>query len=205
MTWTAARGAASQQERLDRYLDLLEKWNRVYNLTSIRDRRQMETHHVQDALAVLGHLPDAPGLRVLDVGSGGGIPGIPLAIARPDWHVTLLDANRKKATFLAQAVIELGLANASAVESRAETFRADAPYDVVISRAFSDLRTFVEVAAAHVTDGGMLVAMKGTLPNSEIRALPAHVTVTATPRLSVPGLAAERHLVVMRLSQTHTS
>jgi 16S rRNA (guanine527-N7)-methyltransferase len=204
-TSPAARNAAPPTERLAGYLDLLAKWNRVYNLTAIRERRQMETHHVEDALAVLPYLPDARGLRVLDVGSGGGIPGIPLAIARPDWHVTLLDANRKKATFLAQAVIELRLTNARAVESRAETFRADAPYDVVISRAFSDLRTFVEAAEAHVKERGMLVAMKGALPHDEIRALPAHVIVAATPRLDVPGLAAERHLVVMRLEQGRAS
>ena len=194
-------GDVRADPRFDAYLDLLAKWNRIYNLTAIRDRRQMESHHVRDALAVLPFLPDVPGLRVLDVGSGGGIPGIPIAIARPDWHVVLVDANRKKAAFLAQAVIELGLVNACDVAARVETFRADAPFDIVISRAFSDLATFVDVAGVNVAASGALVAMTGALPNDEIGALPAHAVVTATPRLAVPGLDAERHLVIIRIAR----
>ena len=189
---------AEASERLDAYLDLLSKWNRVYNLTAIRERRQMQSQHVNDALAVLPFLPDAPRLRLLDVGSGGGIPGIPLAIVRPDWRVVLLDANAKKATFLTQAAIELGLANVSVVASRVEEFAPDAPFDVVISRAFSDLRTFALAASRHVADDGVIVAMKGALASDEIDALPNGIVVTATPALVVPGLDARRHLVIMR-------
>jgi 16S rRNA (guanine527-N7)-methyltransferase len=187
------------REKLDAYLDLLAKWNRVYNLTAIRDRRQMRSHHVADALAVLPFLPDAPGLRLLDVGSGGGIPGIPLAIARPDWRVALLDANRKKAAFLTQAAIELELPNVRAIASRIEDLASDERFDVVISRAFSDLRTFALSAAPHVADDGVIVAMKGVLPRDEIDALPKDFVITATPALDVPGLDAQRHLVVMRV------
>jgi 16S rRNA (guanine527-N7)-methyltransferase len=194
----AAALPAGVREKLSAYLDLLAKWNRVYNLTAIRDRAQMQSHHVDDALAILPYLPDARGKRVLDVGSGGGIPGIPLAIARPDWRVVLLDANGKKAAFLTQAAIELGLANVRAVASRVENYAPDERFDIVISRAFSDLRTFAEAAAKHVGAGGIIVAMKGTLPHDEIDALPERVEVIGTPSLDVPGLDAERHLVLMR-------
>jgi 16S rRNA (guanine527-N7)-methyltransferase len=186
------------RSKLAAYLDLLAKWNRVYNLTAIRERPQMESHHVEDALAVLPWLPDVSGMRLLDIGSGGGIPGIPLAIARPDCQVVLLDANGKKVTFLTQAIIELGLANASAVASRIEDYHADARFDVVIARAFSDLRSFAVAARGHVNDGGVIVAMKGALPVPEIDALPGDIAVLATPALDVPGVAAERHLVIMR-------
>jgi 16S rRNA (guanine527-N7)-methyltransferase len=189
---------AAARERLSAYLDLLAKWNRVYNLTAIRDRREMETLHASDALAVLPWLPDAHALCVLDVGSGGGVPGIPLAIARPHWRVVLVDSNRKKVAFLTQAAIELGLDNARAVATRIEDFASDAPFDVVISRAYSDLRTFARNALPHVADDGIIVAMKGALPRNEIDALPDDVAVTATPSLDVPGLDAERHLVIMR-------
>ena len=200
----AAELPAGARERLAAYLDLLAKWNRVYNLTAIRDRARMESHHVQDALAVLPFLPDASHARVLDVGSGGGVSGIPLAIARPQWTFVLLDASRKKAAFLAQAAIELALANVSAVASRVEDFAPDEPFDIVISRAFSDLRTFATLASRHVAPGGMLAAMKGALPRDEIDALPPGVVVTATPALAVPGLDAERHLVTMRVTQKGT-
>ena len=189
------------RERFTAYLDLLAKWNRIYNLTAIRDRARMETHHVADALAVLPFLPDVPKARLLDVGSGGGVPGIPLAIARPQWTFVLLDANRKKAAFLAQAAIELRLANVRAVAARVENFTPDEPFDIVISRAFSDLRTFATLASRHVAPGGRLVAMKGALSPDEIDALPPQIVVTATPTLHVPGLDAERHLVLMRVAQ----
>ncbi|HEX6138526.1 MAG TPA: 16S rRNA (guanine(527)-N(7))-methyltransferase RsmG [Casimicrobiaceae bacterium] len=199
---TAQRLPADARERLDAYLDLLAKWNRVYNLTAIRERRHMESQHVNDALAVLPFLPDAPCSRLLDVGSGGGIPGIPLAIARPDWRVVLLDANTKKATFLTQAAIELGLANVRVVASRVEQFAPGAPFDVVISRAFSDLPTFALAASRLAAADGIIVAMKGALPADEIAALPNGVVVTATPALVVPGLDARRHLVIMRAARS---
>ena len=192
---------AGARAKLDAYLDLLAKWNRVYNLTAIRDRQKMESHHVADALAVLPHLPGAAGLRLLDVGAGGGVPGVPIAIAQPGWQVVLVEANGKKASFLTQAVIELCLRNVAVAASRVEDYTSDAPFDVVISRAFADLGTFASLARAHVSAHGAIVAMKGAVPEDEIAALPAGIVVTATPALAVPGLDAERHLVIMRAAR----
>ena len=180
------------------FVTLLAKWNRTHNLTAIREPSQMITHHVLDALAVVPHLPARASLTVLDVGTGGGVPGIPLAITRPGWRVTLLDSNHKKAAFLRQAKLELGLPNVDIVVSRVEEYRPAQRFDVVISRAFSDLRTFVDGSLSSVADDGWLVAMKGVMPDEEIAALPATVKLEATPALVVPGLAASRHLVVMR-------
>ena len=199
----AARGPADElpaaaRRSLDAYLDLLEKWNRVYNLTAIRARGDMAALHVEDALAVLPWLPDRPGLRVLDVGSGGGVPGIPLAIARPHARFTLIDANGKKTTFLAQAAIELGLSNVRVVTGRVEAFEPDASFDIVIARAFSDLATLTAVALPRLADDGFVIAMKGVLPLGELAALPAAVQVVATPALDVPGVDAERHLVIIK-------
>jgi 16S rRNA (guanine527-N7)-methyltransferase len=189
---------AGARSKLSAYLDLLAKWNRVYNLTAIRDREQMQSLHVDDALAVLRFLPGAEQLRLLDVGSGGGVPGIPLAIARPGWHVVLLDANRKKVSFLTQAAIELGLHHVQPVASRIEDFVCGEPFDVVICRAFANLSNFARSTRALVAPGGILVAMKGVLPQDEIDALPADIGVLSTPALDVPGLDAERHLVIMQ-------
>ena len=157
----------------------------------------MVTHHVLDALAVLPHLPAREHLLLLDVGSGGGVPGVPLAIARPGWRVVLLDSNHKKGAFLQQAAIELGLVNAQAVIARVEDYVPAAPFDVVISRAFSDLATFAQTSARHLAAGGQLVAMKGVFPDEEVAQLPAGIRVVAAPALAVPGLPAERHLIIM--------
>jgi len=184
--------------RLAAFLALLAKWNKTYNLTAIREPERMVTHHLLDALAVVPQLPDRAALRVLDVGAGGGVPGVPLAIARPDWTVVLVDSNRKKATFVAQAAIELALPNVTAVASRVEDYAPDAAFDVVISRAFADLRTFAATSARHLAPGGVLVAMKGVHPQEEIAELPAGIAVVATPSLTVPGLGAARHLIVMQ-------
>lgn len=184
--------------KLERYLALLAKWNRVYNLTAIRESDRMVTHHALDALAIVPHLPARAGLRVIDIGSGGGLPGIPIAIARPDATVVLVDAVAKKAALLAQAVIELPLPNAQAVGARIEEYVPATPFDVAISRAFADLATFARAARPHLADAGLMFAMKGALPADEIAALPAGVEVVATPRLHVPGLDGDRHLVVMR-------
>lgn len=186
------------QARLQRYVDLLAKWNGVYNLTAIREPERMVTHHVLDALAVLPHLPSRQTLRVLDVGSGGGVPGVPLAIARPQWHVTLLDSNSKKTTFLTQAAIELGLDNVDVATARVETLEPWAPYDVVISRAFSELAGFALGSSRHLAPDGVLAAMKGVHPDEEIAELPPHVELVAAPAIDVPGLDAQRHLVLMR-------
>jgi 16S rRNA (guanine527-N7)-methyltransferase len=203
------------RDKLAAYLELLAKWNRTYNLTAIREPERMVTHHVLDALAVLSQLRDfsttaavstttalagtaaRPGPRVLDVGSGGGVPAIPLAIMRPSWHVVALDSNHKKGAFLQQAVIELRLANVEVVIARVEDYMAAAPFDIVISRAFSDLATFVESSARHLAARGKLVAMKGVYPDEEIAQLPSAFRVVAAPGLKVPGLDAQRHLIIM--------
>ena len=189
--------SAAQCAQLTAYLELLSKWNKTYNLTAIREPQRMVTHHLLDALAVAPHLPATAGLRILDIGSGGGVPGIPLAIARPDAHVTLVDANHKKGAFLQQAVIELRLSNVEVVIARVQDYVPQAPFDVVISRAFSDLATFVEAGARHLAERGQLVAMKGVYPDEEIAQLPPDFRVIAAPVLAVPGLDAQRHLIVM--------
>jgi len=189
---------AAQQAQLLAYVALLDKWNRTYNLTAIREPERMVTHHLLDALAVLPHLPSRAGLRVLDVGAGGGVPGIPLAIARPDWRVALVDTSHKKVAFLTQAAIELGLPNVEAHATRVEDFTPAAPFDVVISRAFSDLATFATASARHLAPHGILVAMKGVHPDEELAELPPAFVVTAKPALTVPGLDAARHLIVMQ-------
>jgi 16S rRNA (guanine527-N7)-methyltransferase len=182
------------QQRLLAYLDLVAKWNRVYNLTAIRDTSNMVSAHLLDSLAVVPHLC---GQSILDIGSGAGLPGLPLAMVWPQSRVSLLDSNHKKATFLRQAVIELGLDNVSVVCERAETWQPEARFDVVISRAFSDLPEFVAVAARLCKAGGTLAAMKGVHPGEEIARLPAASAVRQVLPLQVPGLKAERHLVLI--------
>jgi 16S rRNA (guanine527-N7)-methyltransferase len=183
--------------KLSQYIALLDKWNRTHNLTAIRDPEQMVTHHLLDSLAVLGHLPKQARLRVLDIGSGGGLPGIPLAVARQDWRVVLLDSNHKKAAFLRQAGIELKLANVEVCAVRVQDYVADLLFDIVISRAFSDLATFATVARRLVAQGGRLVAMKGVFPHEELQQLPPDIRVEGVPAVRVPGLDVQRHLVIM--------
>ena len=188
------------RDKLVAYLDLLAKWNHTYNLTAIREPERMITHHVLDALAVLPHFPDEtvlPGPRLLDVGSGAGLPAIPLAIARPSWRVVALDSSYKKGAFVQQAIIELALANVEAVIARVEDYTPAAPFDIVISRAFSDLETFVVAGSRHLAAGGQLLAMKGVYPDEEIAQLPPGYRVAASPTLTVPGLEAHRHLIVI--------
>jgi 16S rRNA (guanine527-N7)-methyltransferase len=196
----AAAMPPGANSKLAAYIELLAKWNRTYNLTAIREPERMVVHHVLDALAVLPFLSAATArteMRLLDVGSGGGVPAIPLAIARPAWHVVALDSNHKKGAFLQQAVIELALPNAEAAIARVEEYLPSAPFDVVISRAFSDLATFAQSSARHLAPGGRLVAMKGVFPDEEVALLPPAFRVVASPALKVPGLRAERHLIVM--------
>ncbi len=189
--------ARAAQDTLLAYVALLEKWNRTHNLTAVRDPAHMITHHLLDSLAVLPHLPQRVGVRMADVGSGGGLPGIPLAVARPDWRVTLVDSNRKKAAFLRQAAIELGLSNVEVTCMRVEDFVSPAPFDVIIARAYAALAVFVAHTRHLLARGGKLVAMKGLLPRGEIAQLPADVRVIAAPRLTVPDVDGERHLVIM--------
>lgn len=181
-------------EKLLAYLALLAKWNRVYNLTAIRDPDEMVTHHLLDSLAILPvmqkSVPAGRPFDLADIGSGAGLPGLVLAIARPDWTVASIEAVEKKAAFQRQAAIELGLVNVSIYCQRVE--RLDRRFDAVISRAFASLADFVGLAG-HLA--GALWAMKGSYPADEIAALPAGWRVAASHALAVPGLAAERHLL----------
>ncbi|WP_322058821.1 16S rRNA (guanine(527)-N(7))-methyltransferase RsmG [Paraburkholderia sp. J63] len=187
-----------QHEQLLAYVALLAKWNAVYNLTAIRDPRQMLIQHILDSLSILPHLPTRADATVLDVGSGGGLPGIVLAIVRPDWQVTLNDIVQKKSAFQSQAKAELGLTNLSVVTGRVESLRpgVEVPkkFDLIVSRAFAELADFVTLARHLVADGGAIWAMKGVRPEGEIERLPAGSRALQTIRLAVPMLDAERHL-----------
>lgn len=182
------------EAKLLAYLALLDKWNRVYNLTAVRDAERMVSHHLLDSLAAV---PYFHGEAVLDVGSGGGLPGIPLAIARPEVRVTLIDSIAKKTAFLLQVKAELGLKNLQVITGRVEDFRPEAGFDVVTSRAFSDLREFITLTRHLLNPGGRWLAMKGLYPHEEIALLPAGVKVSADHALLVPGLEASRHLIVL--------
>jgi 16S rRNA (guanine527-N7)-methyltransferase len=182
------------EAKLLAYLALLDKWNRVYNLTAVRDAERMVSHHLLDSLAAV---PFFQGESVLDVGSGGGLPGIPLAIARPQTRVTLIDSIAKKTAFLLQVKAELGLGNLTVVTGRVEDYRPAEGFDVITSRAFSDLREFVALTRHLLKPGGCWLAMKGLYPNEEIAQLPPGVKVSADHALVVPGLDATRHLIVL--------
>ena len=186
---------ATQQKLLD-YVTLVRKWNKVYNLTAARGPDKMLTHHLLDSLAVAPHIAGVK--TILDVGSGAGLPGIPLALALPGAHVTLLDSNHKKTAFLHQAVIELKLGNAEVVCERVEKFPPKQKYDVVVSRALCALPEFVALAGGLVAPGGTLLAMKGALPEGEIAQLTGAFQLIRVKPLSVPGLDAERHLVFLK-------
>lgn len=183
------------EKKLLDYVALIQKWNRVYNLTAVREPGKMLTHHVLDSLAVARHIA---GEHIVDVGSGAGLPGIPLALALPRARVTLIETSHKKSTFLKQSVIELGLDNVEVVNARVETWDAPRRFDVVISRAFSDLAEFASLAGHHCAADGVLAAMKGVYPYEEINRLAAGFRVDKVIGLSVPGVEAERHLVLMR-------
>ena len=188
----------AQEVALAQYLLLLEKWNKVYNLTAIRDVRQMVVQHVLDSLIVIPHLPlQESGVRLLDVGSGAGLPAVPIAVACPNVRVTMLDSNQKKSAFMMHAVGELGLANAKVVDARVEDWSCEEPFQIIISRAYSELRLFVEQTRHLLNQGGIFAAMKGQYPKDEIEALPADCVVSNVIKLNVPGLDAERHLVLV--------
>jgi 16S rRNA (guanine527-N7)-methyltransferase len=186
-------------ERLLRYVALLAKWNRTYNLTAVRDPLEMVHAHLLDSLAVLPHLPIDASARLADVASGAGLPGIPLALARPRWHVALVEANQKKAAFLRQAAIELRLANVEVHEGRVEAWQPPTRFGLVISRAFATLGEFVAACRHLLAHRGVLAAMKGKRPDRELAELPPDVRCKAVLALHVPFLAAERHLVLCQL------
>ena len=184
------------REKLLAYTALLAKWNRTYNLTAIRDPYEMVTHHLLDSLAVMPHLPLQAGEALADVGSGGGLPGIPLAIAQPAWRVTLNDASEKRAAFLRQASFELALPNVSVHEGRVEAWRPAQRFSLVISRAYAELAQFIASCRHLVAPGGILAAMKGALPHDEIARVPDDCDCGRVIALRVPLLDAQRHLVL---------
>jgi len=183
------------QEKFLAYLELLAKWNKTYNLTAIRDPEKMISLHLLDSLAVVAHLP--AGL-LADVGSGGGLPGIPLAIAQPARRVTLNDANHKKAAFLQQAVIELKLSNADVHVGRVQAWHPAHHFACVITRGFAELADFISACRHLLAPGGVLAAMKGVFPRSELERVPSGAECRDVRRLQVPLLEAERHLVLCR-------
>jgi 16S rRNA (guanine527-N7)-methyltransferase len=181
------------QQKLLAFRDLLLKWNKVYNLTALRDPEQAISHHLLDSLAILPHIGDG---ALLDVGSGGGLPGIPLAIARPALSVSMVDTVQKKATFLQQAAIQLGLKNVTAHHARVEELPGK--YAQISSRAFAELKLFTDLTRHLLAPGGRWLAMKGVRPDDEIAALPADIVVEHIVPLHVPGLDAERHLIILK-------
>ncbi|WP_298185600.1 16S rRNA (guanine(527)-N(7))-methyltransferase RsmG [uncultured Pseudomonas sp.] len=188
-----------QHEQLLAYLALLIKWNKAYNLTAVRDPDEMVSRHLLDSLSVVEHVREA-GDNWLDVGSGGGMPGIPLAILFPERQFTLLDSNGKKTRFLTQVKLELKLANLQVIHSRVEAFTPEQPFSGICSRAFSSLEDFSNWTR-HLGDGhSQWLAMKGVHPDDELQALPADFRLTATHVLKVPGCQGQRHLLILRRS-----
>jgi 16S rRNA (guanine527-N7)-methyltransferase len=193
-----------QQKKLLAYLALLVKWNRTYNLTAIRDESDMVTQHLLDSLSLLPALNQSllagagvgSARRWADVGSGAGLPGIPLAISRPDLEMTLIETVEKKSAFQRQAKIELALNNLEVLGGRVEDV-AGARFDAVVSRAFAEIADFVRLAGHLLVSGGRLYAMKGVMPADEIGRLPAGWAVSQCVKLAVPGLNAQRHLIVL--------
>ncbi|TFH09737.1 MAG: 16S rRNA (guanine(527)-N(7))-methyltransferase RsmG [Nitrosomonadales bacterium] len=184
--------------RLLQYLALVRKWGQVYNLTAVCQPEAMLTQHLFDSLVVLPHMV---GSRIADVGSGAGLPGIPLALVRPDWHIVLLESNQKKAAFLQQARIELGLKNVEVIEGRVENFHPTEKFNTVISRAFSSLVVFVRLAGHLCREGdgkGVIVAMKGASPQEDLAQFPEQFVIDKVLPIVVPGLAAKRHLVLIK-------
>lgn len=188
----------AQISALTRYLDLLQHWNATYNLTAVRDRAAMITQHLADCLAVISPLQRRAGQgRLLDVGSGGGLPGVVIAILLPGWDVTCVDAVAKKAAFVRQAAGVLALPNLHAIHKRVENLPAP-PFDVIISRAFASLADFVALTHQHLAPCGAWAAMKGRAPEDEMAALPPDIDVFHVEPLHVPGLDAQRCLVWMQ-------
>ncbi|MEP0073817.1 MAG: 16S rRNA (guanine(527)-N(7))-methyltransferase RsmG [Marinomonas sp.] len=181
-------------QTLVHYLAMLEKWNKAYNLTAIRDVEQMITLHLLDSLATL---PYITGEKIIDVGTGPGLPGMVLAICYPDKQFTLLDSNGKKTRFLTQVKMELGINNATVANERVEKHAHQGEYDHVISRAFASLQDMINWTLPLPKETGNFLAMKGVYPSDEIAALPKEVDVILTEPLNVPNIQAERHMVVM--------
>ncbi len=202
----------AQQQNLMAYLDLIQKWNKVYNLTALRDPKEMLTHHLLDSLSAVGPLQrhlqavlsfDEQGCALLDVGSGGGLPGVVVAICCPKVRVTCVDAVSKKAAFVQQVAASLKLPNLKGVHARVESLSG--PFDVVCSRAFASLPDFVTWSSGALADAGVWMAMKGKLPTDEMLALPSFARVFHVEQLQVPGLDAERCMIWMKKSPGSSS
>lgn len=191
---------SKQEEKLLRYLALMQKWNRTHNLTAIRDPQTMLTHHIIDSLAIFPHMT---GPKIADIGSGAGLPGIPIAIMRPEWQVTLIESNKKKAAFLQQAKIELELTNITVIADRAENYQVENPFNTIVSRALSSLNDFV-IMSGHLGSNERQntrhVAMKATNVEQEINDLPDGYFVDQIVPMIVPGLNAERQLIIIKQS-----
>jgi 16S rRNA (guanine527-N7)-methyltransferase len=187
-------GARAQ---LLQHLVLLEKWNRIHNLTSIRDAAKAVSVHLLDSLAVVPHLD---GKQLLDAGSGAGFPGIPIAVVRPEMQVELLDSSHKKCAFLRQAVAELGLKNVRVACERVESWRPGRQFDCIVSRALAEIAEVIAMTAHLLAPGGVIAAMKGVYPFEEIERIPSDFRVKQVHVLAVPGLDAERHLVLIERS-----
>lgn len=204
--------SVAQQQNLMAYLDLIQKWNKVYNLTALRDPKEMLTHHLLDSLSAVGPLQrhlqavlsfDEQGCALLDVGSGGGLPGVVVAICCPKVRVTCVDAVSKKAAFVQQVAASLKLPNLKGVHARVESLSG--PFDVVCSRAFASLPDFVAWSSGALADAGVWMAMKGKLPTDEMLALPSFAQVFHVEQLQVPGLDAERCMIWMKKSSSSSS
>jgi len=193
----------AQQDKLLAYLDLFARWNAAYNLSAVRDPAEMLERHIIDSLSVVNLCGVSPEDRspLIDVGSGGGVPGIPLAIVHPERPISLLDSNGKKSRFQFQVASQLKLANINVVNQRVEAYQPDEPYAGVVSRAFASLADMVNGSEHLLAPGGRFYAMKGKLPEDELSALPKGIKVDQLHALSVPGCDAERHLIV--LSREH--
>jgi 16S rRNA (guanine527-N7)-methyltransferase len=185
--------SAAAQTKLLAFRDLLLKWNKTYNLTALRDPAQAISHHLLDSLAIQPHVGAG---NLLDVGSGGGLPGIPLAIAKPELSVSMVDTVQKKTTFLQQAAIELALGNVTVHHARVEEMQGQ--YAQISSRAFAEIGLFISLTRHLLAPNGRWLAMKGVRPDDELKALPADITVETIIPLSVPGLDAERHLIILK-------
>ncbi|SDG89677.1 MULTISPECIES: 16S rRNA (guanine(527)-N(7))-methyltransferase RsmG [unclassified Duganella] len=186
----------AQVEKLLDYLALLNKWNSVYNLTSVRDPLEMVRLHLLDSLAAVPAFAGAA--NVLDVGAGGGLPGMVLAISRPDMKVSMIDTVHKKTAFLNQVKAELGLSNVTVYTKKVQELEVKTKFDVITSRAFADLSDFVNWSGHLLAEGGQYIALKGTAPAEERERLPAPWKVQKLEPLTVPGLDAERHLVFIQ-------
>jgi 16S rRNA (guanine527-N7)-methyltransferase len=183
--------------KLTDYLLLLEKWSQIYNLTSIRNPNQMIPKHILDSLSISPYLQ---GTRILDVGTGAGLPGIPLALTHPNCHFTLLDSNGKKTRFLTHAIQQLGISNIDVIQKRVEQFRVDICFDTIITRAFTSLTDFLKKTQHLACQTGVFLSMKGQYPAQEIDNLDSNFAITSIDPIQITGLNEKRHVIVIKLN-----